>query len=119
MHQYKKLKIWQKAMNLSLLAYNMTKAFPSEEKYGLSQQIRRAAVSIPSNIAEGAGRITEKEFKYFLRVSYGSSCELETQLIIASEMGYITKKDFNIIANKIYEIQKMTYSFYNSQSMQH
>jgi len=116
MHQYKKLKVWQKAMNLSFMVYGITKAFPNEEKYGLTQQIRRSAVSIPSNIAEGAGRMSEKEFKYFLRVSYGSACELDTQLMIANKMGFVNNEDYNLLLNELYEIQKMTYSFYNSQS---
>jgi len=117
MHQYKKLKVWQKSMSLSLMVYDITKDFPKEEKYGLTQQIRRSAVSVPSNIAEGAGRISVKEFKYFLRVSYGSICELDTQLMIASKLGFINKEDYYLLIKQLNEIQKMTYSLSNSKSI--
>jgi len=114
MHQYKKLKIWQKAVMLSVNVYELTKSFPGDEKFGLTQQIRRSAVSIPSNIAEGAGRLTDKEFKYFMRVAYGSACELETQLLIADKLDYLNKKDYLILSEDIFEVQKMTYKFYES-----
>ncbi len=114
MHQYKKLKVWQKALNLSIETYKITQEFPGEEKFGLTQQIRRSAVSIPSNIAEGSGRQSEKEFKYFLNVSYGSACELETQLIIAQKNGYLDLETFKTLSKKNFEIQKMTYAIFKS-----
>ncbi|MEN8223719.1 MAG: four helix bundle protein [Bacteroidota bacterium] len=113
MHQYKKLTVWQKAMNLSIEVYKVTRKFPTEEKFGLTQQIRRSAVSIPSNIAEGSGRRSEKEFKYFLSVAYGSACELETQLIIANRNGFLLNNDFKYLSKEIFEIQKMTYKISN------
>ncbi len=114
MHQYKKLKIWQKAMTLSIETYKITNRFPVEGRFGLTQQIRRSVVSIPSNIAEGSGRRSEKEFRYFLSVAYGSACELETQLIIAEKNGYLGEENFKILTKEIFEIQKMTFAIFNS-----
>jgi four helix bundle protein len=82
MHNLKELKIWSKAIDLATEIYKLTAEFPKEEKYGLTSQIRRSAISVPSNIAEGAGRNSDKEFVYFLGVSNGSSYELQTQLVI-------------------------------------
>jgi four helix bundle protein len=82
MHKVKELKIWHKAMNITTELYDITKSFPKEEVYGITSQMKRAAVSIPSNIAEGAGRRSELEFRNFLNISNGSSYELDTQLLI-------------------------------------
>ena len=91
MHRYKELDVWQKAIKLSKEMYLMTIKFPDREKYGLISQINRCEVSIPSNIAEGAGRNTSKEFNQFLGIAVGSLFELETQLIISMEIGLISK----------------------------
>lgn len=88
MHNFKNLRIWNEAMELVTVVYKLTLDFPSEEKFGLTQQIRRSAVSIPSNIAEGASRNTNKEFKYFLGIANGSCAELITQLLICERLGY-------------------------------
>jgi four helix bundle protein len=85
MNNYKELKIWQKSVELAVRIYEITKEFPKEELYGLTSEIRRCAISIPSNIAEGAGRNSKKEFNNFLGISNGSSCELETHMIIAQK----------------------------------
>ncbi len=85
---YRDLLVWQKAIALVTHIYRLTQAFPKEELYGLTSQIRRAAVSIPSNIAEGQGRLTRSEFRQFLGHARGSYGELETQLIIAENLGY-------------------------------
>ncbi len=85
---HKNLDIWKRSMNLVLDIYTLTQTFPSYERYGLSSQMRRAAVSIPSNIAEGAARKSSKELKQFLHISIGSLAELETQLLIAAMLGY-------------------------------
>lgn len=106
MNNYKELKIWQKAVDLAVQVYETTHNFPHEEIYGLRSQIRRSAVSVPSNIAEGSGRNTTKDFNNFLGISYGSSCELETQLIIANRVGIVENADLDILGNKILEIQK-------------
>jgi four helix bundle protein len=100
---HKDLNVWKKSMQFVLEIYSLTSHFPKEEIYGLTSQIRRAAVSIPSNIAEGAARQTQKEFCQFLYVSMGSLAELETQLIIAQNLKYIETFD----NQSIDEIRKM------------
>lgn len=82
--------VWQQAMALAKAVYASTSMLPREEMYGLTSQMRRAAVSIPSNIAEGAGRASEKEFHHFLMIARGSLSELETQVILAQELGFLT-----------------------------
>jgi len=91
-YSYRDLKAWQKAIDLVLHIYEITKSFPREEMYGLTSQMRRAAVSIASNIAEGKGRSTDRDFVFFLHHSRGSVLELETQLIISAKLGFITAK---------------------------
>ncbi len=85
---HKDLDCWKESINLVKVVYQLTKSFPAEETYGLTNQMRRAAISVPSNIAEGAGRKNPKEFIQFLYIAQGSLAELETQLIIAEELGY-------------------------------
>ena len=104
---YKKLIVWQKSVNLSLIIYKLTKSFSKEEIYGLTSQMRRCAVSIPSNIAEGSERRTSGEFKQFLGMAKGSAAELETQLFISRELGYIKKDQYDEIYNLIQEVLKM------------
>jgi len=89
MHNFQELIIWQKAMNIAEAVYKLSKKFPKEERYGLKSQIRRSAVSIASNIAEGAGRNTNGEFKNFLGIASGSSNELMTQLMLSSRLGLV------------------------------
>jgi four helix bundle protein len=110
MNNYKELKVWQKSVDLAVEVYGATKNFPKEEIYGITSQIRRSAISIASNIAEGAGRNSDKDFNYFLGISYGSSCELNTQLIIAQKINLIDDVAVKNIQNKIDEIQKMNWS---------
>ena len=86
---YKELKVWQRSYQLCLEIYGITKGFPKEERYGLSSQIRRAAVSVPSNIAEGYGRKTTPEYIRFLYIAYGSNCELETQILLSKDLGIL------------------------------
>jgi len=114
MHNYKELRVWQQAIKLATDVYRSTEIFPREEKFGLTSQIQRSAVSIPSNIAEGAGRNGGAEFKLFLSYAAGSSCELETQLIIAKELKYITEELANELILKSTEIQKMIYGLLKS-----
>lgn len=92
---YKDLRIWQEAKNLTIAIYGITERFPKSELYGLTSQIRRAAVSVPSNIAEGFRRKSKKEKLQFLRIALGSGAELETQLEISFELGYLNKSDYN------------------------
>ena len=90
MNSYKDLVVWQKAIDLSFDIYSLTKDFPKEEMYGLVSQIRRSAVSIPSNIAEGQARKYHQQFSRFLSIAQGSLAELETQIIISMRLGYVT-----------------------------
>lgn len=110
-HSFKDLKIWQKSRFLVAEAYKLTQIFPKEELFGLSSQIRRAAVSVSSNIAEGCGRDTEPQLAQFLDISMGSLCELETQFIIAYDLNFIKEEQLNHIINLIIELQLMMQSF--------
>lgn len=114
MHKIEELKIWKKAIELAKEVYKVVIDLPQDEKFGLSLQIKRCTVSIASNIAEGAGRNSNKEFKYFLGVANGSSYELQTQLILTHELNLIDKTKVDVILNLIREIQKMNYSFQKS-----
>jgi len=89
---YRDLIVWQKAMAMARQTYALTQGLPRSEAYGLLSQIRRAAVSVPSNIAEGHGRMTDSQFRYFLGNARGSLCELQTQLELASDLGYLDRK---------------------------
>ena len=93
MKHYKDLLVWQKAIALVTQIYVVTRSFPREELYGLTSQIRRSAISIPSNIAEGQARLTPGEFRHFLGMAKGSLAELDTQLIIAQKLGCLTEAD--------------------------
>ncbi len=106
MHNYKKLDVWNKAVDFATNVYQITKNFPKDELYGLISQLRRASVSISSNIAEGAGRNSDKEFRQFLNISFGSCSEIETQLIISHRLGYISDEDFSSLSDDVIEIQK-------------
>ncbi len=107
MNKFKELLVWQKAMDLVEQIYVLTADFPKEEKFGLQSQIRRCAVSIPSNIAEGAGRNSKNEFRHFLSIALGSSYELETQLSLALRFNYFIKDTLEGISNKLDQVQKM------------
>ncbi len=107
---YRELIVWQKAMDLVELVYQATKLFPKEEVYGLTNQVRRAAVSIPSNIAEGQARNSTAQFKNFLSIAQGSRAEVETQIIIAQRLGYILPQEANQILNLSEEIKRMIHS---------
>jgi four helix bundle protein len=104
---YRDLIVWQKSMALVVAVYEITKRFPKEETYGLTSQIRRAAVSIPSNIAEGEGRESKKEFSHFLLIAYGSLREVETQVFISEKLKYIDESACNTIIEQCNEIGKL------------
>lgn len=106
MKSYKELIVWQKSVELCVLVYKITESFPKSELYGITNQIRRSAVSIPSNIAEGQMR-GHKEFVQFLKIAYGSGAELETQLIISLKTNLLSQTDFNKIFNLLEEVMKM------------
>ncbi len=104
---YRQLIAWQKAMELVKQIYELTKEFPKEEIYGLTSQIRRAAVSVPSNIAEGQGRDSTKEFLHHLSIAYGLLMETETQILIAESLNYLRAKESNIILEKTAEAGRL------------
>ena len=104
---YRELKVWQKSYELCLETYRITARFPKEERYGLTSQIRRAAVSIPSNIAEGYGRKTTLDYVRMLYISYGSVCELETQVLLAGDLDLIEKDELATLQKDIAEIERM------------
>ena len=101
---YRDLLVWQKAKALAVEIYRKTQDFPSAEKYGLTNQLRRAGVSVASNIAEGQGRLTKGEFRQFLGHARGSVLELDTQLAIALELGYLQKAQYDDLERKSYEV---------------
>ena len=104
---YKDLNVWKIAVNFAKEIYQLTTRFPASEVYGLTSQVRRAAISIPSNIAEGQGRNSVREFRQFLAIALGSLGELETQLIIAGEIGYSTTEELQPFLDDIDTIRKM------------
>ena len=107
LRNYKELKVWQKSYQLCLEIYRITAKFPKEERYGLTSQIRRAVVSIPSNIAEGYGRKTTLDYIRMLYISYGSVCELETQVLLAEDLDLIEKDELGTLNKAIAEIERM------------
>ena len=114
MHNFKELKIWKQSRCFVKDIYLLTKKFPDDERFGLTQQMRRAVVSIPSNIAEGSGRGTDKDFSHFIDIAYGSIFEVETQLILSLDLEYISQTDFDVINKKIQMIEKMIFNFNQS-----
>jgi four helix bundle protein len=107
MKTHKDLDVWKKAIELVASIYKITSSFPKEELYGLTSQIRRSAVSIPSNIAEGAARNHDNEFRQFLYIALASGAELETQLIIAKMLGFITDEKSQELINELNSISRM------------
>ena len=104
---FKDLKVWQKSMEAAVCVYKIIKMLPNKEKYGLSDQIRRCAISIPSNIAEGQARHTAKDFNHFLSISRGSTAEIQTQLLLCAYIGYILPEYIQPLIDKYTEIDKM------------
>ena len=104
---YKELKVWKKAYQLCIKIYKITKGFPKEERYGLTSQMRRAAVSVPSNIAEGYGRKTTQEYILALYIVYGSNCELETQILLSGDLGFIKSDDVKNLQRDMGDIERM------------
>lgn len=111
MHNFRKLNIWIEARVLVKEIYQLTAQFPSGERFGLISQINRCVISVPSNIAEGSARSTNKDFANFLRISLGSLYELETQLILASDLNIISDKSIETTIEKIIILQKMISNF--------
>lgn len=111
---YRDLDVWKIAMELVKDVYEITAKFPKEEIYGLTQQIRRSAVSVPSNIAEGSGRRSTQEFARFVNIASGSLCEVETQILLAVSLCYVTPDQCELLLQKADRISKMLYSLHQS-----
>ena len=107
MRPHEKLDVWKMAIEMVVRVYECTGDFPNDERFGLTSQIRRAAVSVPANIAEGAGRHHDREFLQFLGIAQGSASELETELLIAHRLGYIDEENFRSIYEEVNSIARM------------
>jgi len=107
MKTHKDLDVWKKSVDFVVNIYRITSKFPKEEIYGITSQIRRASVSIPSNIAEGAGRNSDKEFLYFLSIALGSIAETDTQLLISKELNFMAELEYENLLNDLIEVRKM------------
>jgi four helix bundle protein len=107
MRPHEKLEAWSKAIDFVVTVYKATETFPKEEKFGLTSQIRRAAVSVPANIAEGAARQSDKEFAHFLSNAQGSASELETELLIAYRLGYLNETDFTALSMSLDRVGRL------------
>lgn len=113
MRDFRKLKVWEKGHECVLAIYAATKAFPTEERYGLTSQMRRAVVSIPANIAEGCGKNTEAELARYMQISMGSASELEYHLLLAHDLGYLDDKTHTLLNNRVVELKRMMAPFIN------
>ena len=107
MRDFHKLMIWQRSHSLTLEIYKISKTFPKSEIFGLTSQIRRAVSSIPTNIAEGCGRNSNKEFAHFLQIAIGSATEVEYQLLLAHDINYINDDDYQILTDETVAVRKM------------
>ena len=107
MRPHQKLDLWRKSIDLAVSIYRQTEAFPKEERFGLTQQLRRAAVSVASNVAEGAARGSSKEFRKFLYYSQGSASEISTQLMIANRLNYLSKDDHDQLEKDVDDVGRM------------
>ena len=116
---YRDLKVWQKSYQVCLKIYTITKDFPKEETYGLTSQLRRAAVSIPSNIAEGYGRKTTPDYIRYLYIAYGSNCELETQILLSGDLEYIKSEKLKEIQEAMGEVERMLKALIKSLEKRH
>lgn len=117
MHNFKNLDAWKEGMGLSKIIYLITKDFPGDEKFGLISQMRRASVSIISNIAEGSAKSSSKEFSHFLSIAQGSAFELESQILLSIELGHISLDSTSELILKINKIQKIIYGLKKSISL--
>lgn len=119
MKDFRQLKVWEKSHQLALAVYKTTKGFPKEELYGLTSQIRRASMSIPTNIAEGCGRNTDAEFARFLQIAMGSASETEYQLILARDLEFLSQNDYEKLHNDVEEVKRMLASLLKTLRANH
>ena len=111
MRDFRNIKVWEKSHQLALATYKATKDFPSDERFGLISQARRAATSVPTNIAEGCGRGSDKELAYFLRVAAGSASELEYLFLAANDLGFLEADTYAMLNQQVNEVKKMLNGF--------
>ena len=111
LQSFRDLQVWQRSMELTVAVYRLTQRFPREEAFGLTSQLRRSAISIPSNIAEGHGRMNPREFKHFLLIARASNCELQTQLELSGVLGFADTQLLNTTQGISHELEKMLFSF--------
>lgn len=109
MRDFRKFKIWEQSHKLTLNIYDKVKSFPKDELFGLISQMRRSATSIPTNIAEGCGKLTDKEFARFLNIAFGSACELEYQILLSKDLHYFDEETYTFFQNDIVSIKKQIY----------
>ncbi|MCH3884933.1 four helix bundle protein [Tenacibaculum aquimarinum] len=114
-YSFEKLMVWQESKNLVKDIYRLTKSFPSEERFGLISQLRRASVSIASNLAEGTSRKTNKDKAHFTTISFSSAMEVLNQLIISKELNFLSEKDYILVREKLEKITNMLNALRNSQ----
>jgi len=107
MKDFRQLKVWERSHQLALEIYKATKNFPKEELYGLTSQIRRSSMSVPTNIAEGCGRFTDPDFARFLQMAMGSASETEYQLILAHDLGFLNKERYDTLNTDVTEVKRM------------
>ena len=122
MHDHKRLRVWRQGRDLVTAIYEVTRGFPSDERFGLTAQLRRAAVSIPSNIAEGAGRGGDKWFAHFLRIASGSAAEVETQLLLAGDLGFCDEDALEPLIEHVRTVKRMLWGMrqrIQSEAMPH
>lgn len=112
-HDFLNLEVWKRSRALVKTVYTISNVFPVEEKYGLRSQVRRASISIPSNIAEGCGRNSDAQLKHFLDISIGSLCELQTQMFLALDLEYLSDEKLEIIIKEITEVRRMAMGLRN------
>lgn len=111
MQDFKKLEVWHRAYKFSLEIYKVSMSFPPEEKFGLTAQLRRAATSIPINIAEGSGKVSDKDFANFIQISIGSASEVECELMLTHDLGLLEDESYKILDKELKEIRRMLYAF--------
>lgn len=111
MKDFRQLAIWQRSHQLTLAIYKLTRTFPSDERYGLTAQLRRSMASVPANIAEGCGRDSEMELKRFLDIAHGSASETDYHLHLSADLGYLTADEHRLLANEVQELKKMIGAF--------
>ena len=111
MRAFRELKVWQKGHELTLDIYRAVRTFPKDEMYGLTSQLRRSAVSVPANIAEGCARGSEAELRHFLQIAMGSASEVEYYVLLAHELGYLGESQYETLSSRVTEVKRMLTSF--------